>query len=224
MMATIQKKEPLTPERAALAAAIADREVAEKNLAAARDAAAKAFDHVMQADAALERLQAEASEEQPQRVDHMIAAIDAGDLALISRPVEVLREKIAAAEQTLANWRAARLAAEAAIPDRERALEKAKEKVGRAARGVIAAGVDVQRLLADAEVAVRSICEMRALLESIKSVLPPPWADGGDVGKALDKFAWPDLTGEAGSFPVADSWLAAFEALQRDARAAIPVA
>lgn len=211
------------PSREALAAAIAEVEVARNNLDDARSAASKAEEIVWGARARLEALRKEISD--APRDESFITSLASGaDVSVldIDRPEAEAHARIEAAEQELACWRRAREAARAEIAPREDAHEWARRRVHDAVSEVVRS-VDVDSLIASAERARDTLIAERCRLMQIRDSLP----HFSDSRTAVEAFLeYPFLAHEAGDtwqdHPIVAPWRQAHEALHHDCDTPLP--
>ncbi|MGA3064666.1 MAG: hypothetical protein ABSD90_15845 [Methylocystis sp.] len=209
----------LDTPRAELREAISEREQARKALDDAHAAVSRAGEAW---SAAIEKREALRRQE-PAPAPDVVESILAGDTLALERPDEKARE-ITEAEREIKRWSSMRDAAEEAVEARTRALAEAEKQVDRAARAVLAAGIDVSAMLADAQTAADWIVNRRAVFLHLMSVLK----DGPEYDQLSRFMAKTWLIGEFDETwkrnPSIAPYASALTALQRDAEARIDIA
>jgi hypothetical protein len=198
--------------RAALAAAIAERDAAGNRLEAARGAVERVSDLLAAALVKLEARRAaviEAEETAPQRILEMASS---GSLTL-DRHLKQARSDAASAEDDVAGLRSAIATARAAVAEAERSLMLKQIPVDACCKPVLAA--DLGRILAAAEGLKRKFDETRATLSFLSAALPP----GSPLRLRIDDAI--ECAPARNLEPPAE-WLKARADLMRDARAPLP--
>ncbi len=215
---------PRSPEREALAAAIVKRQAAQRELTAAEDARGQAQRRRWDADTELSKFRMARDEEPPENfADDLISHVKDGtdyDVAVIGRRDVEAREREAELQNAADVWTKAQRACEAAIPDRRCDLEWADRHVVTAARKVIAAHPEVEKLLAEAK-KIRDDLDLRQseLLTVLHLV-----TSSSEIGARLNDELARGLLIDERQFPICGEWNSAFNALQRDADAPLPTA
>lgn len=227
-------KADIKTAREALALAQNDAEEARRLRDEARRAQSLAFGRLVDAQDRLENLKAETeAQEKRERLlidtqeigryrDAVISALAAGDDVLaVANPKAERAARIKEAEGEIESWRKARSIAEEEANFREQVLKQRLEKVDGAASRVIAAGVDVDALVSEAEALEKALVERRLLMGFLSRHVGE--ADHARINafrkrplSALDSVdAWR-------SAPVTEAWRQAHTALTRDANAPLP--
>ncbi len=216
--------DPRSPQREALASAIANVAQAEDDLRVAREAVDKARERPLDAQDRLAALQEQHAGATHNHATAFLAAIQDGrepSVEEIEGPAksreaeeaEVLREI-----ETLAKTRAA---LDEVIPAREKALATAKSKLTGTVAEVIRSETDVATLLAEAEAATADLTSRRSALITLQSLLPQS-EEKAAVDLFLSRlFLRPEATGEYLHHPASQAITAAREALMRDPDAAL---
>ncbi|MGO9770417.1 MAG: hypothetical protein ACLPSW_12845 [Roseiarcus sp.] len=217
----LKVEEPRSPQREALASAIANLGRAEDDLRLARAAAGKVRDRAWAAQDRLEALRSEHQTAPANPAGAFIAAMregrDAGVAELVA-PTKTREVAEADIQREIDALTTTRAALDRAIPDREKALSAAKSKLAGAVAEVLRSETDVPRLLKEAEAVAADIVAQRAMLMQLRSLLP-----AGAEKSAIESFiARPWLVNELnGQHPTGQAVRAAYEALLRDADAAL---
>jgi chromosome segregation ATPase len=213
-----------SPQREALALAIANVAQAEGDLKVARDAAGKARDRAWAAQDRLDVLREEHQTAPANPADAFILAMRENRVAGVAElegPAKSHQAEEAAIQAEIDALSSTRAAIAAAIPAREKALSDAKSKLAGAVAEVLRSEIDVPTLLAAAEKAEADIVSRRCALITIQSLLPP-----SDAKAAVDRFLarkWllHEGNGEYARHPAAQAITAARDALMGDADAAL---
>jgi hypothetical protein len=214
--------EPRSPQREALAAAIANVAQAESDLRVARSAAGKARDRAWAAQDRLEALREEHQAATDDPAGAFIAAMQEGreaGVAELEAPTKTREAAESDVQREIDALMATRAALDKAIPDREKALADAKNKLAGAVAEVIRSEVDVAALLAEAEAVAADTVSRRSALYQLQSLLPPTSEEKAAIGQFLSRL-W--LRQEGSRHPAAQAITAARDALMRDADAELP--
>lgn len=211
--------------RAALKAAIDDRDRARHALNDAVTAEAKAREQSFEARRVVDRLRAEAMEP-PADESAVRAAIQSDDvdaLLELDRPRIDRGKALEQAERMARTWRGVADRAEETIEARTRALDEAEKLARKCAAAVLADELSLAEMLEDARAAARWIVGQRAAflwlienlpdtneIKAIREFLAAPWLIG-------------ELSGEYRHDPSIASYRAALEALAGDAGAEIEI-
>ncbi len=229
-----------TPERAALAHAIAAHAAAAAHVAAIDAAAQRASEAVWDAQAAITKVGEAIGEAREAMLQHLIAAAGGGTGAAPHTEREA-RADLADAEAALDAARAARDALKGRLPEAEQARYRAAWVRTEAARAVIAAEAADHAAALAAEVESLQRDALRkgaALCWLVKAgAVPTVQRVGGEFGRPADSATrdtltrhemvlqvdtvdgWQNSTAKAG----AAAWNDALAALERDAAAPVPV-
>ena len=223
-MAKTSLKAERSPQRLALAAAIANVAQAEDDLRVARSAAGKARDRAWAAQDRLEVLREEhqAATDDPAGVfiAAMVGGRDAGVLEL-EAPTKSRADAEAEIQREINALKATREALDKAIPEREKALAAAKNKLTGAVSEVIRSEVDVATLLAECDAVTQDLVARRSALLTLQSLLPPSEEKSGVDQFMARLFLRPEATGEYLRHPAAAAISAARDTLMRDADVAL---
>jgi len=229
-----------TPERAALAHAIAAHAAAVANVAVTDDAGTRASHAVWAAHAAVTVAQDGVSKAQDATVEHLIE-VAGGGTGPAPRTERQAREVLADAEAALDAARAARDALKGRLPDAERERDNAARRRTDAARAVIAAETAGHAAALVGEVEAlqrRSMAQGAALRWLVSAGAVPVVTDIGFIhGQAADDATraavmrheltllvhtpdgWHCTAAAAGDVP----WDVALADLERDAAATLPL-
>jgi len=223
-MAKTSLKAERSPQRLALAAAIANVAQAEDDLRVARSAAGKARDRAWAAQDRLEALREEhqATSDDPAGVfiAAMVGGRDAGVLEL-EAPTKSRGDAEAEIQREINALKATREALDKAIPEREKALADAKSKLTGAVAEVLRSEVNVAQLVAEAEAVAADIVERRALLMMLQSLLPPCQEKSAVDQFLARKWLVHEGNGEYARHSAAAAISAARDTLMRDADVAL---
>ncbi len=229
-----------TPERAALAHAIAAHAAAAAHVKATDDAGTRASNAVWDAQAAVTAAQEAVSEARDVMVQHMIAVVGGGtDPA--SRTERDAQDAVLAAEGVLDAARTARDALKGRLPDAERERDDAARRRTEAARAVIVAETAGHAAVLVGEVEAlqrQSLAKGAALRWLVQAgAVPVITAIGFTHGQAADDAiraavfrhdvtlqvhaadCWHGTATTAGDAP----WKAALADLERDAATPLPL-
>jgi hypothetical protein len=147
-----------SPQRTALAEAIAERDVAAKAVATALDALDRAR---REAWAARDKLDAAAKKlERARAGENVVQALLAGNSSGRGRQLRATRAKYVEVEDNLSVARSAVARLETIVLDHERALEQANEQIAAAAREVLKA--EAPDVSAELKIAEQRFVELRA--------------------------------------------------------------
>ena len=230
-----------TPERVALAHAIAGHAAAIAHVVATDEAGNRASQAVWDAQAAVTAAHEGVGEARDASVQHMIAAAG-GDTGPAPRTERQARDALADAEAALDAARSARDALKGRLPDAERERDIAARRRTEAARAVIAAetadhaaalAVEVESLQRNALAKGAALARL-AKARAVETVQQPGMEYGRPADPAIRaalyrhdlvmQFAvtpdgWHHASAQAGAAP----WDAALAALERDAAAVLPL-
>lgn len=229
-----------TPERAALAHAIAAHAAAIANVTATDEAGQRASEAVWTAQAAVTAAQEAVNEAREATTRHLVA-VAGGDAGPVPRTVRQARADLAEAEAALEDARIARDALKGRLPDAEAARDRAARVRSDAARGVIAAEAAGHAAALAGEVGELQAAALRkgAALAWLTNVgaIPVVKQFGAAFGKpadpriraivgrheeALQEYSyegWNQTTAAGGAVV----WDDALAVLERDANAPLPV-
>ncbi len=228
-----------TPERTALAHAIAAHAAAVATVAATDEAGNRASQAVWDAQAAVTAAHEGIGEARDATVQHMIATAG-GDTGPAPRTERQARDALADAETALDAARSARDALKGRLPDAERDRDTAARRRTEAARAVIAseAADHAAALVREVEGLQREATAKGAALRWLAKVGTLPAAPTTFMGvqptdrgarAALQRHEQTLQTGDPDGFTAAaatsgsGAWDAALAALERDAAAALPL-
>jgi len=216
------------PLRAELAAAIAEGTQAERALEAARTAVPRAAETVASAEARLAATSAEVTAARTAQVDRLASGAATGEQPSVDRSMRDARARETDCADDLEAAKAALARVEAAVPDAEEALARTRARVSAAADAITATAVPV--LIAEAEQLRDRLAAVRAVLRHLRADSLGPFGGPHERERAaIDEFLaapflQPELElGWCRRHPAAARWLAAREALTRDAGATLPV-
>lgn len=216
---------PSGDSRAALAAAIHERDKARQSLDFAVEAEKKARAQSFEARRVVDRLRAEATE-RPADESAVLAAIQSDDvdaLLALDRP-RIDRDKaLEQAEEMLRTWRGVADRAEMTIEARTRAADEAEKIVRKCAAAVLADELDLAGLLDEARTAADWLVGKRAMFLWACENLP----DTADVKAIREFLAAPwllgELTGECRHDPSIAPFAGALRALCADPNAPVSI-
>jgi hypothetical protein len=215
-----------SPQREALAAAIANAERAEADAKAAREAAVKARDRKWEVDDRLEALRQQHQAAPISPAEAYIAATRAGHdvgLAELEAPTKARAAAEADLQREIDALTKTRHILEEAASNLGEVISATKRKVEEAVAEVLRSEVDAAPLLAEAEAAQSVVVKRRCALIQLASLLPH-----GEEKAKIDRFLgrqWLSAVGVPGfaHHPAAQAIAASREALMRDADAALGV-
>jgi len=211
---------PRNPSRVALAAAIAHRDGAERELAVAREAVRQARGKRFKAQDRLDTLRAAREEDAAAQSlgAVFIASIAAGEACGLAdlEPASTRRDEDDL-EHEIETWTQTQAACEATVKAVESSLPMANFYVGEAAREAVKASGVVPSLL-DGLAALHDELDKRLSVLAylrFKNVIPEV-----DMAPALAAVRRPVLLGDY--HPICEAWTTVFKTLERDADAELP--
>ena len=211
------------PARATLAAAIALEAGARRDLQVASNAAGFAARRHWDAQSKIDELRKVVAAPSGALADSFIASVGAGNpcgTAVLERSAIDARAKMTAAENEAAVWDETRRECDAAVRAKEAEVSKAKERVEKAARVVVANSETVTRLMDGLEAMQAEVIARRVALRFI-------WGKGlngelpGPLKERVERLLLRDLLGLE-STSTSAAWSAAFEELQSNPEAELP--
>ncbi len=212
---------PRSPEREALAIAIADRQAAECELAAAKMAAEQASRRKYAAENKLTEFRTARDEEAPGSfAADLIESVKSGadlDVAAIGQRDTEAKAREEELQNAVHIWGKSYAACEASIPGRENDLTWCDRKVLEAARKVVAAHPDVAQLLAEAKKVHDDLDRRRNELLTVLHL-----ASGTPQAEEINGYLARGLLIDERLFPICGEWNAAWQALLSDADTVLP--
>jgi chromosome segregation ATPase len=208
-MKLVGEPPPRTPEREALAEAIARRDAATKQLARVQAALDRASDAVYDSKDGVDKAIAALDEAKADEGRHLTAvALGEADAAL--SPVKTAAAVVEQANEQLATARAMRTALEAEIKTAENDLMWTKNKIDDAVSAAVKTDPAVRQLVADFEAASKTYAELRQAMNVVRRERMPDTPGSWDSVRN-----WSEL-------PAATAWKVAIDALASDADALLP--
>jgi hypothetical protein len=213
------------PARAKLASAIALHAGAVRDLQIAEQAAALAAERCWRAQAHLDELYRVVAAPSGALAADFIASVAAGnpcDTAVLERSSVDARAQIAAAENDVRVWEQTSEECALAVRAKEADVATARDRVERAARAVICNSDNVARLIDE-------LAGLQSRVVSARSVLRFISRHGvngemeGSLKEQAERLLWRDLTGME-TTPESAAWSAAFDELQSNSEAELPIA
>jgi hypothetical protein len=189
----------------------------------AEQAVSLAEERLWEAQARLEAIRKASDVPSGALADSFIASVGAGNpcgTAVLERSAIDARAKMTAAENEAAVWDETRRECDAAVRAKEAEVSKAKERVEKAARVVVANSETVTRLMDGLEAMQAEVIARRVALRFI-------WGKGlngelsGPDKDRIESLLRQDLTGWE-NHPVHGVWRASFEELQSNPEAELP--
>lgn len=205
-------------ERAALAAAIASLKNGEHELADARSAEVKAFEHIIDVQKRLDAARADladARDDADDLADRFIATGGA-DVLELARPRKEILERIATLERELELWRRTHAACQERIPSLEFSARMRREKVAELAGAVMGQALEIA--VRRYEVAREQATAALSIAEFLHEVCHP---DAGEERRASVRRLH-GIPEDFRSHPARKPWQSAFEKLRSDADATLP--
>jgi chromosome segregation ATPase len=199
---------PRTPEREALAEAIARRDTATKQLARIQAAHERASNTIYDLKDSVDKAIATLDEAKAGEGSYL-AAVALGDADAALSPVKAAAAAVEEANDQLGTARRTRDALEAEMKAVESELMWTKSKLDDAVRDVVRADPAIRKLAGDHAAADRHYNDLHRAMETMQRYLPDDLKFWHGTGR------WPDLTGAA-------TWSAAITALASDAGAPLP--
>jgi hypothetical protein len=217
--------EPRSPQREALAAAIAHLAQAEDALGVARDAKTKVRDRGWAAQDRLEALREEHRAAIDDPAAAYISAMKEGREAAtleLEAPTKSRATAESEVQREIDALNATREALSEAIVDRDKAFAAAKSKVAVAVSEVMLSEIDVLQMLAQAESAAEDIVSRRCELMQLQSLLPASEEKAAIARFLSRQWLLQEYNNEHVFHHSALAIIASRDALMRDADAELP--